>query len=148
FLSIKSYIIQQLTKEYVLDYSLASATGLLNIYNLSWESEALNYAGITKEKLPDLVPVFHSLGKLRKEYRKSLGLSESVKVIVGSSDGCLATLGGGIWEEGKAIITIEDSGAVRVIGKEVLIDDKQRFFNYLLTEKHYVSGGPTNNGGV
>src|SRR5690606_29683498 len=64
FLSIKSYIIQQLTKEYVLDYSLASATGLLNIYNLSWETEALNYAGITKEQLPDLVPVFHSPGKL------------------------------------------------------------------------------------
>jgi gluconokinase len=27
-------------------------------------------------------------------------------------------------------------------------DDKQRFFNYLLTENCYVSGGPTNNGGV
>jgi len=148
FLSIKSYIIQQLTKECVLDYSLASATGLLNIYNLTWESEALDYAGITKDKLPDLVPVFHSPGKLKKEYQKSLGLSDGIKLIVGSSDGCLATLGGGIWEEGKAIITIEDSGAVRVIGKEVLRDTKQRFFNYLLTEKHYVSGGPTNNGGV
>lgn len=148
FLSIKSYIIQQLTKGYVLDYSLASATGLMNIHKLSWETNSLDHAGITPEKLPDLVPVFHSPGKLRKEYQKSLGLSDSVKIIVGSSDGCLAMLGGGIWEEGKATITIEDSGAVRVIGKKVLQDSKQRFFNYLLTEKHYVSGGPTNSGGV
>ncbi len=148
FLSIKSYIIQQLTKGYIIDYSLASATGLLNIYKLSWETNALDYAGITPEQLPELVPVFHSPGKLRKEYQKSLGLSDSVKLIVGSSDGCLAMLGGGIWEEGKATITIEDSGAVRVIGSEVLQDDKQRLFNYLLTEKRYVSGGPTNNGGV
>jgi gluconokinase len=148
FLSIKSYIIQQLTKGYVLDYSLASATGLLNIHNLSWESKALDYAGITTDKLPDLVPVFHSPGKLRREYQKSLGLSENVTIITGSSDGCLATLGGGVWEEGKATITVEDSGAVRVVGKKVLNDDKQRFFNYLLTEKDYVSGGPTNNGGV
>jgi gluconokinase len=35
-----------------------------------------------------------------------------------------------------------------VIGKQVLRDEKQRFFNYLLTEKQFVSGGPTNNGGV
>lgn len=148
FLSIKSYIIQQLTKGYLIDYSLASATGLLNIYNLSWEGNALDYAGITAEKLPDLVSVFHSPGKLRKEYQKSLGLSDDVKIIIGSSDGCLAMLGGGIWEEGKASVTIEDSGAVRVIGKDVLRDSKQRFFNYLLTEGTYVSGGPTNNGGV
>jgi len=50
--------------------------------------------------------------------------------------------------EGRATITIEDSGAVRVMGDKVLKDDKQRLFNYLLTENRYVSGGPTNNGGV
>ena len=148
FLSIKSYIINQLTKDYVIDHSLASATGLMNIYNLSWDSNALDYAGIKPERLPELVPVIHSPGKLRKEYQKSLGLSDNVKIVVGSSDGCLAMLGGGIWEAGKATVTIEDSGAVRVIGNEVLQDNKQRLFNYVLTEKRYVSGGPTNNGGV
>jgi len=148
FLSIKSYIIQQLTKGYFIDYSLASATGLMNIYDLGWNQESLDYAGITSDKLPELVPVFHSPGKLRKEYQKSLGLSDDVKIIVGSSDGCLATLGGGVWEEGKATITIEDSGAVRVIGKEVVRDEQQRFFNYLLTDNTFVSGGPTNNGGL
>lgn len=148
FLSIKSYIIQQLTNRYILDYSLASATGLMNIHTVSWEPTALEYAGITADHLPEIVPVFHSPGKLRKEYQRSLGLSNSVKIIVGSSDGCLAMLGGCTWEEGKATVTVEDSGAVRVIGSEVIRDKNQRFFNYLLTEKHYVSGGPTNNGGV
>lgn len=148
FLSIKSYIIQQLTGEYCIDYSLASATGLLNIHTIKWEEEALAHAGITPDKLPDLAPVFHTPGKLRKEYQKSLGLSATTKILLGSSDGCMATLGAGVWSEGKATITIEDSGAVRVVGKEVLRDEKQRFFNYLLTENCYVSGGPTNNGGV
>ena len=148
FLSIKSYIIQQLTRGYVLDYSLASATGLLNIYSLLWEPDALDFAGITTDKLPELCPVFYSPGKLRKEYQRSLGLTDEVKIIIGSSDGCLATLGGGVWEEGKATITIEDSGAVRTVGKEVVRDNKQRFFNYLLTSNYYISGGPTNNGGV
>lgn len=148
FLSIKSYIIQQLTGEYMIDYSLASATGLLNIHTLQWEAEALKHAGISVDKLPGLVPVFYAAGKLKKEFQASLGLPAKIKIIAGSSDGCLATLGGGIWGEGKATITIEDSGAVRVMGKKVLEDEKQRFFNYLITEGNYVSGGPTNNGGV
>lgn len=148
FMSIKSYIIQQLTGEHIMDYSLASATGLYNIHNLQWESEALSFAGIEADKLPDVVSPFYTTKKLRKEYEKSLGLPAKTKIIIGSSDGCLATLGAGVWEEGKATITIEQSGAVRVVGKEVLQDEQQRFFNYLLTENFYVSGGPSNNGGV
>lgn len=148
FLSIKSYIIQQLTGEYVLDFSLASATGLLNIHKKNWEPDSLRHAGITADKLPELVPVFHSPGKLRKEYQTSLGLSAGTKILIGSSDGCLAMLGAGTWNKGKANITIEDSGAMRVAGKQVLQDKQQRFFNYVLAENYYVSGGPTNNGGV
>jgi gluconokinase len=147
FLSIKTYIIQQLTGEYIVDYSIASATGMLNIYSLEWEADALKQAGIEAERLADLVSVFYSPKKLKKEYQSSLGLHGAVKIIVGSSDGCMATLGSGVWGNGKATVTLEESGAVRVMGKEVLQDEKQRVFNYLLTEGNYVSGGPTNNAG-
>ncbi len=147
FLSLKGYILQQLTGEYLIDYSIASATGLLNIHKIKWEPEALKFAGITSAMLPALVPVFASAGKLNKAYQTSWGLSADTKILVGSSDGCMAILGDGINGEGMANITVEDSGAVRVMGHKVLQDDKQRFFNYLLTENRYVSGGPTNNGG-
>jgi len=147
FLSIKTYIIQQLTGEYIIDYSVASATGLLNIHTLTWETDALKPAGITKERLADLVPVFYSPKKLKKEFQTSLGLNDKVKLIIGSSDGCMATLGAGVWGDGKATVTLEESGAVRVTGKEVLQDEEQRLFNYLITDGHYVSGGPTNNAG-
>lgn len=147
FLSIKSYIIQQLTGDYLMDYSIASATGLLNIHTFSWEADALQYAGITAGQLPGLAPIFASAGKLKKAYQQSLGLPAETKILIGSSDGCLATLGDGVKGEGKATITIEDSGAVRVMGPAVLKDEQMRFFNYVLTEDCYVSGGPTNNGG-
>src|SRR6185369_636634 len=62
FLSLKSYIVQQLTGECLIDHSLASATGLLNIHTLKWEADALSYAGITANRLADLVPVFASAG--------------------------------------------------------------------------------------
>jgi gluconokinase len=148
FLSIKSYIIHQLTGEYMIDYSIASATGLLNIHTVNWEEDALQYAGITANKLAAPAPVFTSAGKLKKAYQQSLRLPAETKILIGSSDGCLATLGDGIIKgEEKATITIEDSGAVRVMGPTVLKDEQMRFFNYLLTDNCYVSGGPTNNGG-
>ncbi|QNA44231.1 gluconokinase [Lacibacter sediminis] len=148
FLSLKAYILQQLTGEYVIDYSIASATGLLNIHKIKWEPESLKFAGITAAMLPDLVPVDTKVGKLNKAYQASLGLSADTKILVGSSDGCMAVLGDGVNGEGVATITVEDSGAVRVVSDKVMQDDKQRFFNYLLTENKYISGGPTNNGGV
>ncbi|RYG53705.1 MAG: gluconokinase, partial [Chitinophagaceae bacterium] len=147
FLSLKAYILQQLTGEYMIDYSIASATGMLNIHKIKWEPDALKFAGITSAMLPELVPVFTKVGKLNKAYQVSLGLSANTKILIGSSDGCMAILGDGVNGEGTATITIEDSGAVRVMGTKVLQDEKQRFFNYLLTENRYVSGGPTNNGG-
>lgn len=148
FLPVKSYIVQQLTGACIVDYSIASATGLMNIHNLAWDNTALEFAGITAAKLPQLVPVFYSEAKLKKEFQKALRLPPDVKIIIGSSDGCLATLGAGVWEEGKATITIEDSGAFRVIGDKIIKDHNKQIFNYLLTKEHIVSGGPTNSGGV
>lgn len=147
FLSIKTYIIQQLTGEYIVDFSVASATGMLNIYSLKWEDNALEHAGIDEGQLADVVPIFYSPKKLKREYQTSLGLHDKVKLLIGSSDGCTATLGAGVWNDGKATVTLEESGAVRVVGKEVLQDEKQRLFNYVLSEGYYVSGGPTNNVG-
>lgn len=148
FISIKEYIIKQLTGEYVIDHSIASSTGLFDIHKLKWHQESLEFAGISADRLSEPVSIFNDDIKLKNEYCVTLGLSQKTKLIVGSSDGCLATLGAGIFGEGKATITIGSSGAVRVAGRQVLRDEKQRFFNYLLTEGYYISGGPTNNGGV
>ena len=148
FLPVKSYIIQQLTGACLVDYSIASAMGLMNIHKLAWDDSALEFAGIDASKLPQLVSVFYSGAKLKKEFQKALRLQPDVKIIVGSSDGCLATLGAGVWEEGKATITIEDSGAFRIIGDKIIKDHNKQIFNYVLTKEHIVSGGPTNSGGV
>ena len=148
FVSIKDYVLQQLTGKYVTDHSLASSTGLLNIHTLHWNKESLAFAGITEDKLPEPVPVYYSGLTLHKQYAANLGLPLKTKLMIGASDGCLATLGSGVWGQAKATITIDASGAVRVAGKKILKDKKQRFFNYLLADGYYVSGGPTNNGGV
>lgn len=148
FISLKEYVLKQFTNEYIIDYSLASATGMFNIRKLAWEANALDMAEITPNQLSEPLSIFNSDAKLKPELAKSLNLSLTTKIIIGSTDGCMATIGSGVFEDGQATISITSSGAVRVIGSDIIQDKNNRLFNYVLDEKHFISGGPTNNGGV
>jgi gluconokinase len=148
YISLKEYVIKQLTGEYIVDHSIASSTGLFDIHRLKWHTDALDFAGIKPSQLSETASVFYHHLKLKKEYATTWGISEQTPIILGASDGCLATLGAGIVGEGKATITIGSSAAVRVAGKSVLEDTQQRLFNYILAEGYYISGGPSNNAGV
>src|SRR3954451_13975829 len=54
WVGIKEYALARLTGEWVLDHSVASATGLLNLETLEWDAEALALAGIDGSKLSEL----------------------------------------------------------------------------------------------
>ena len=51
FISIKEYVFFKLFGKYVVDYSIASATGLFDIYELQWNKNSLEVAGISEDKL-------------------------------------------------------------------------------------------------
>ncbi len=59
FLGIKEFVWYRLTGQYESDLSLASATGLLDIRNNTWDETALQLSGISPERLPRLVPPSH-----------------------------------------------------------------------------------------
>lgn len=77
-----------------------------------------------------------------------LGLLSSTPFIVGASDGVLSNLGVGAIQPGVIAATIGTSGAIRTVVDRPLTDPKGRIFCYALTEKHWVIGGPVNNGGM
>ena len=56
FADIKTYIFYHLFDTYIIDYSMASATGMFNLETLDWDVEALELLGISKEMLPEIVP--------------------------------------------------------------------------------------------
>lgn len=148
FISIKEYIIYQFTNQYVIDYSMASATGIFNIKEKKWEQKSLDISGLKANQFSDPVSVFNSDLKLKPGLARSLKISKNTKLIIGSTDGCLATIGSGVFGKGQATISISHSGAVRVAGNKFIKDKEHRFFNYILDDETYISGGPTNNAGV
>jgi len=148
FISIKEYVLYKLFNEYVVDYSIASATGLFNIFDLKWDEEILSDIGIKIDKFSDTVETTFSLKKLKDEYKKFFNLNKDVHFVVGASDGCLANLGSGAIDNKTAAITIGTSGAVRVAFDRPYLDNDARIFCYYLYKNKYIIGGAINNGGI
>lgn len=137
FISIKEYIWYKLFKEFKIDHSIASCTGLFDVNQLIWHKNALNIAGIGDELLSEPVPT---------DYMKFL--ESGVPVVIGASDGCMANLGSGGIKPGIAVMTIGTSGAVRIASDKPLPNEKAMTFSYILDKQTFICGGPINNGGI
>jgi gluconokinase len=148
FISIKEYVMAKLFNEYVVDYSIASATGMMNLEKLDWDEEALEIAGVSRNQLSKLVPTTHALSGMNSAFAEEIGLAVSTPFIVGASDGVLSNLGVDAIEPGVVAATIGTSGAIRTVIDKPVTDPKGRIFCYALTEKHWVIGGAVNNGGM
>ncbi len=148
FISIKEYIFYKLFGKYIIDHSIASATGLFNIHDITWCTEALEAANITEDKLSVPVPVTHIEKELTATGKQLLGIDNDIAFIVGGNDGCLANLGCGAINSGDGALTIGTSGAVRTTCTTKQLDSAQRLFSYLLTDDIVITGGAINNGGV
>ncbi|WP_223701324.1 gluconokinase [Sutcliffiella deserti] len=148
FIGIKEYVFHKLFGEYVVDYSIASATGMLNLKNLAWDEEALTLAGVSPKQLSTVVPTTHILPELKEDMARELGISSTVPFVIGANDGVLSNLGVNAVQPGVVALTIGTSGAIRTVTDRPVTDPKGRTFCYALTENHWVIGGPVNNGGM
>lgn len=148
YIGIKEYIFKKLFNEYVVDHSLASATGLMNLKNLAWDEEALQIAGISEQQLSKLVPTTQCFQGCDTQLAKQMGIDPQTPFIIGAGDGMLSNLGVNAIAKGEVAVTIGTSGAIRTVIDKPQTDSKGRIFCYALTEKHWVIGGPVNNGGM
>ncbi len=147
FISVKEYVFFRLFGEFVVDFSIASATGLFDVHQCEWYAPALDYAGITASQLSKPVPISYRFSGLQAGDARALGIASHTPFIVGGSDGCLANLGVGAIEPGVAAVTVGTSGAIRVAQHAPKLDAAGRVFSYLLTPDLHIVGGAVNNGG-
>jgi gluconokinase len=148
FVSIKEYVLYSLFGEWVVDRSLASATGLLNIHSLEWDEQALAIAGIGTDRLSALQAGTYRLQGMKQTYADRMGLDAQTPFFLGGSDGALANIGVGAIGPGEMAVTIGTSAAVRMMTNQPLTDKEQRTFCYHVADRSYIIGGATNNGGI
>lgn len=148
FISIKEYILHQLGHKFLIDHSLASATGLFDVEKLQWHPAALEAAGISPDQLSSPVPVTHLLKAKKNDRTRYLGIKEGTPMMIGGGDGPMANLGSMTLTSDQGCLTLGTSGAFRITTKKILKDPAKRIFNYIIDDNLYVAGGAVNNGGI
>lgn len=113
FLQIKDYFVYVLSGKFITEHSVASDHGFFDITNRCYWQEMLDFVGIKKEYLPEIVEPGKEIGKITKEAAEEYGLDRDTMINVGAFDqGCGAIGAGnirpGIASEstGSALVTV------------------------------------------
>lgn len=122
FIGTKDYINYRLTGRLCTDYSYASGSGVYDLKAWGYKNDYIENAGISKDKLPEIVPSTEIIGKILPEAAKALGLGENVKVACGGVDNACMALGAGCVTDGKGYTSIGSSAWIAVSGHEPIVD--------------------------
>lgn len=145
FITIKEYILKKMTGEEYVDFSLASAGGLLNLRTKNWERTLLNYLNITPGHFGELVDA-KKIVPTKPQVQDEI--NTDAPVIMGSGDGPLANLGAGAYRNNDYVVTIGSSGAIRIFSDNPVLDKEMRTWCYMLDKDVFLPGGAINNGGI
>jgi len=142
FIGIKEWIFFRLFGIYVVDISIAAATGLMNIQTLQWDPWILEQIGVSADRLSEIVQIekFFSSPVLFPSLT-------SVPFVIGGSDGAMANLGASD-EPGALVVTVGTSSAARLIVDKPQTDPDMRTFCYYIRNGQWLLGGASNNGGI
>jgi gluconokinase len=148
FISIKEYVIFRLTGCLLIDWSIASATGLFDIKDRHWDETALSLLAITPANLSQLVPPRHIITEWKHEVVDLIGLPAAAPLIIGGGDGPLASIGVGAYQSDRLAVNVGTSAAARSVISEAQVDPEGRLWTYVVDEGLWVIGGIVSSGGI
>lgn len=148
FMTMKEYLLYKWYRKKVIDYSMASSTGLMNVSELDWDKEALELVGIKHDMLSTIVAPTEVLTGMSENVANYIGIAADTPMVIGAADGQLANLGSGAISPGEVNVSVGTSGAIRQFVKGAPVNEKMETFTYAFTADTSIIGGPTNNGGV
>ncbi len=95
FLLLEDFIIQKLTGSFFGEASVYSSTYYYDIVNFNFIDEVLNFIGIDKKKLPEVLMPGSLAGNLKEEITNYLGFNKNLKVVIGAMDQICGAVGAG-----------------------------------------------------
>ena len=105
FLTVHDFIVNQLTGEFVTEWTQASRTMLFNIDTLQWDPELAEPLGLDVDRMPRAQPPGSIAGTLTGHAAARLGLPASVPVVMAGGDQQCAAVGLGVTQPGLAKVT-------------------------------------------
>lgn len=147
FACVKEFVTNPLIGEWVVDYSMASASGMFDVAGHIWDQEALIAAGIGEFQLSEPVSGTKAFRLVPDSPLAGLGLPKDTLVFLGAGDGPLANLGSGAFEVGAINIDLGTSGAARCTSDAPITDEDASLWCFCLDDSHWAYGGIVTNVG-
>ena len=145
--SVKSFLLHQLTGSWIEDHGMASASGLYNIMGGGWDAEILTLIGLSQKKLPPVASPMEVAGRVTPKASVSYGLPADVPVVNGTGDGFLANIGSECETRAKIAVTLGTSAVARQTLTRAVLNSSSGTFCYLADENRYLLGCAGSNGG-
>ncbi|HEX2179682.1 MAG TPA: FGGY family carbohydrate kinase, partial [Actinomycetota bacterium] len=112
---LNSYLGCRLTGRWVMDWTNASFTGLVNLREPGeWSEEACEALEFPARLLPELVAPWEPIGRLSSGAAAELGLGRSVVVVAGAADTACSAFGVGCVNDGEVFESAGTSGVLTV----------------------------------
>jgi sugar (pentulose or hexulose) kinase len=112
---LNSYLVCRLTGRWIMDWTNASYTGLVNLWKPGeWSPEACEALEFPARLLPELVAPWEPIGRLSTEAAAELGLGRSVVVVAGAADTACSAYGVGCVKDGEVFESAGTSGVLTV----------------------------------
>ncbi|MCQ4288449.1 xylulokinase [Pseudomonas stutzeri] len=115
------YLNYWLTGRYCSEYGDASGTGYFDVRSRRWDLELLHHidpSGRLAAALPELIEPHQSVGYLRPELAKRLGLNPQALVASGGGDNMMGAIGTGNIAPGAITMSLGTSGTLYGYGNE------------------------------
>jgi len=147
WISIGEYLELKLFGETMVTYSVASWTGLLDRFNLTWDSQLLAGLPIRKEQLSPLTDVNQPRRGLRFGFAERWPVLAEVPWFPAVGDGAAANIGSGCISSRQVALTMGTTTALRVILNTPVHHLPAGLWCYRVDGRRSLLGGALSEGG-
>ena len=147
YLGLAEYVTGALLGEELASVSMASGTGLLELASATWDSQALELAGVDERALPELAPGGWT-GRLGPEGAARWPVLAGASWHPATGDGAASNVGAGCVAPDRVAINLGTSAAIRVVERADQAGPLHReLWRYLVDDRHVVSGAAFSGAG-
>ena len=122
----------------VADYTIAGGTMLYDIHQKIWHPELLEFARISEDVLPEVLPMGTDIGCLLPEVANECGIVGDCRVYLGGQDQKLAAIGAGICDD-TCTVSFGTATAISRLGKAIEFDENSSVTLFRFDDKEYIS---------
>lgn len=133
----KDYVAYKLSGVFATDVSDAAGTLYFDTEKRRWSKPMLDILGIDEGYLPAVYESSEPVGTLKPELARSLGLSDSVKIVIGAGDNAASAIGTATLADGECNISLGTSGTVFVCSDSYNCDRENAIHSFCSANGRY-----------